>query len=50
MNSNSQPLREYVQNEIDNLDDADINDLYPDLIGGYLGMSIMYMLKDRFNG
>ena len=29
---------------------ADINDLYPDLIGGYLGMSIMYMLKDRFNG
>ena len=29
---------------------ADINDLYFDLIGGYLGMLIMYTLKDRLNG
>ena len=29
---------------------ADINDLYPDLIGGYLGMLIMYIFKDRLNG
>ena len=29
---------------------ADINDLYPDLIGGYLGLSIMYILKDKLNG
>ena len=29
---------------------ADVNDLFPDLIGGYLGMSIMYILKDKLNG
>ena len=29
---------------------ADINDLYSDLLGGYSGILLIYLLKDKLNG